>query len=126
MVITGFQDKSEIDRLVTGVVCAVRGQLLQTGEFQVEQPNGLCFPKPVPPRPLDNSSSMQGGEGASPRYILLLSGLDTGGKHDPIKAQLLADYMLGHLASDSDHRLQKVSIVTLVFERICMKSMFRT
>eukprot|EP00741_Cyanophora_paradoxa_P021806 tig00000241_g21049.t1 len=86
--------KEQIDSLVTGVIVALMGSALASGEFQVED---ICFagipaqvPAAVPASP-------------KPKYVALVSGLRVGEQdRNPLLSQLLVDYFTGQLGSSSE------------------------
>eukprot|EP00903_Cladosiphon_okamuranus_P014688 g13614.t1 len=77
--------------LVSGMVIAVKGTVKASGEMVVDDwcPAGL--PPPVPPP----SKSPAG-------FVLLVSGLQVGGKHDPLLVSLLVDFIAGYLGGAED------------------------
>lgn len=92
-----------VQALVTGVVIAVKGQVLETGEFAVDD---VCVPGLAlsPASPGYDVASIppplvpQRPAGRQPVFVLLVSGLSAGvpvtGSH-PLALQLLADYIAG-------------------------------
>jgi len=101
-----------IDSVVTGIVVAVKGILNEDGEFSVDK-DGICFPNPPPQRALKLDSMASTGDLPNSKFVALVSGLGIGGKSaDPLKLQLLSDYLTGHIAG-SHQQLQR-SIVRLL------------
>jgi len=82
-----------IHLLSTGMVVALKGVMQKDGLFLTEEwcCAGLpAHPSGLPPPPEE------------PTFILLVSGLETGGTHDPLPTKLLVDYITGHLGSTED------------------------
>eukprot|EP00752_Nemacystus_decipiens_P013042 g11537.t2 len=77
--------------LVSGMVIAVKGTVKASGEMVVDDwcPAGLPPPVPAP------SKNPAG-------FVLLVSGLQVGGKHDPLLVSLLVDFVAGYLGGAED------------------------
>jgi DNA polymerase delta subunit 2 len=76
---------------VTGILAAVRGKQIESGDFEVYE----FFPADIPPQqPLPTQKT------SANRYVALVSGLNIG-SHDsnPLLPQLLSDYISGHAGS---------------------------
>lgn len=105
-------------RLVTGVVCAVRGKMSDAGDvFEVRD---VCFPGIAPQPPLPPSVSLEPAD-AEPRaddtYVALVSGIVVGGDSDGghvLALQLLLDYVAGHIGGGADLSLQKRTVRVVV------------
>ncbi|CAM9590090.1 unnamed protein product [Ascophyllum nodosum] len=78
--------------LVSGMVIAVRGTVQRSGEMRVDDwcPAGL--PPPVLPPPSLKPMGL----------VLLVSGLQVGGAHDPLLTSLLVDFVAGYLGGRRD------------------------
>lgn len=96
-------------RLVTGVILAVRGRLDSSSSFAVE---AVCVAGFAPQRPLPPSVSLAEGEAAareSDQYIALVSGLEVGAEGDgahSLALQLLLDYLSAHVGGSAELSLQ--------------------
>lgn len=87
-------DALKVEKLVTGIVAAVRGRCLPNGEFEVSD---ICFPglAPQPPMPALNND----------KYVALVSGLSIGNEaDDPLKLDLLLDYLAGKLGGEEERK----------------------
>ena len=106
-----------VPHLVTGVVMACKGRVVQGGEFEADE---VCFPAAAPQRSVVPSSSgntagaQQGGE-EPPKYVALMSGLGVGDPAacSPIKLELMLDYVTGNLGGTRE-QANAASIVRLV------------
>eukprot|EP00501_MAST-03F_sp_TOSAG23-6_P000361 GSMAST32.ASY1.ANO1.368.1 assembled CDS len=88
-----------VGKLVTGVMCAVRGRLQKDGSLLVLPGNdGICFPGLRPQ--LSPSISMANRKG---KQILLVSGISMGDtEHSSLMTRLLVDFVTGHLGGESE------------------------
>eukprot|EP00005_Dracoamoeba_jomungandri_P002735 CAMPEP_0174260122 /NCGR_PEP_ID=MMETSP0439-20130205/8857_1 /TAXON_ID=0 /ORGANISM="Stereomyxa ramosa, Strain Chinc5" /LENGTH=389 /DNA_ID=CAMNT_0015344293 /DNA_START=312 /DNA_END=1481 /DNA_ORIENTATION=+ len=92
------------DILVTGIIAAVIGRELETGEFQVDDMIFTGFPKQIP-RQIPNCG----------QYIAIISGIRLGDPNsDPLLLQLFVDYITGHSGSTSEQNfVSKISKVII-------------
>jgi len=89
------RSRVQVDLLVHGLVLALLGIQNEKGEFVVED---LCFPGLAPQKPLKSLESADS-------WIAFVSGLDfAGARTDPLRTQLLSDYITGYLGSEEDCR----------------------
>lgn len=104
-------------RLVTGVVLAVRGRLDSSSSFAVE---AICVPGFAPQPPLPPSVSLAEGEAAAregDQYLALVSGLEVGAEGDgahSLALQLLCDYLSAHVGGGGGELGLQARIVRLV------------
>ncbi|CAM9627762.1 unnamed protein product [Scytosiphon promiscuus] len=89
----------QCDSLVSGMVIAVKGTVKGSGEMVVDDwcPAGL--PPPVPPPSKKPTGS-----------VLLVSGLQVGGRHDPLLVSLLVDFVAGYLGGAEDQEATSARI----------------
>jgi DNA polymerase delta subunit 2 len=105
------------ERLVTGVVLAVRGRLDSSSSFAVE---AVCVAGFAPQPPLPPSVALGEGEAAAregDQYLALVSGLDVGPEGDGAHAlalQLLLDYLSAHVGGGGAELSLQGRIVRLV------------
>lgn len=80
----------------TGAVLAVKGVVQPGGQLEVEDwcPAGLPM-QPPPPSP---NHVAENGE-----MVMLVSGLLSGGSHDPLPTRLMLDYLAAYVGGEGDH-----------------------
>jgi len=93
-------EKLDSNKLVTGVVLAVKGTAERDGVFTV---SSVFYPAPGPQAAL--SLPREPKADRSGRYVALVSGLHLGGGANPLPAQLLVDHLCGLLGSNQDQEL---------------------
>lgn len=100
-------------KLVTGVVMAARGCTTPDGNFDVVD---VCFPS-AGPQPSIQKHAAEG------KYVALVSGLSTGASDiSPLRAQLLVDYLTGHLGGAAEQQVAaRVVRVVLAGEALAPK-----
>ncbi|KAF2363221.1 DNA polymerase alpha/epsilon subunit B [Trinorchestia longiramus] len=97
-------DKLNIQKLVTGIVCAIKGRVATAGKFEVDE---FCFIG-LP------SSSLKLEIVQEDSFLLLVSGLELGGcASELLSVELLTDYITGQLGHCGT-RAQAARVVRVV------------
>lgn len=94
--------QAKAGQFVTGTIMAALGAELPTGDFEVID---TCFAG-LPPQPARTAStSSKKGED---RWVAIVSGLEMGAEYvaADVRADMLAEWILGELESDSDDALR--------------------
>lgn len=101
-------DTFDVGRYVTGVIVAVRGKVLESGDFEVSD---TCFAGLAPQAPLESRE----GEDA---YVAIVSGFSMGGdtmnSDGMLKIQMMLDYCSGILGTEPEQTMAS-RIVRVVF-----------
>lgn len=101
-------EKFDVGRHVTGVIIAVKGKVLESGDFEVSD---TCFAGLAPQGPLE-------GSGQSDRYVALVSGFSMGGdtmsSNNMLKIQMMLDYCSGILGTKPEQTMAS-HIVRVIF-----------
>lgn len=87
-------ERGIVDGLVTGVIMHVEGKISEDGDLIVDK-HKLAGIAPQSRHPPCSGTSTH-------RHVLLVSGLHMGGAQDPMPAQLLVDYVNGHIGTSED------------------------
>jgi DNA polymerase delta subunit 2 len=102
-------EKFNVGKYVTGVIVAVKGKVLESGDFEV---NDTCFAGLAPQMPIK-------AKGNEDRYVALVSGFSMGGdimgpSNTMLKIQMMLDYCSGILGTEPEQKMAS-HIVRVVF-----------
>ena len=98
-------DHIDVGKCVTGVIAAVKGTVLESGDFQVSD---MCYAGMAPQKPVPDSTE--------DAYVALMSGFSLGGDapNNILKIQMMLDYCSGVLGAEPEQKLA-AKIIRVVF-----------